>query len=314
MKNRQHQYTLAQAIQGYLLAGNARGLSVHTLKDYQNSYNLFCAFLDGDPAFNAITSTQIQEFLASRTTVTNKTRLNYYVSLSALWTWGTREGIVDQHVVRVLIPPKAEDREIIPYSKEEVKAMFGSIERSKTYRRPGKSVSDHSNPQPERTRAILLLLLDTGLRNTELCEIGMNKIDLKRRQVQVMGKGAKQRTVSFSARTAQGLWRYIPLRPEERMRGDPLFPTSPYGRFMDRGQLYHIVVRLAERAGVQDPDVHRFRHTFAIEYLRNKGNPFTLPHLLGHSTMEMTKRYLRIVQMDMDDEVRTASPVMMWGL
>jgi site-specific recombinase XerD len=101
------------------------------------------------------------------------------------------------------------------------------------------------------------------------------------------------------------------MRPKEDRR--PLFVSS-FGREIGRDDLYHIVKRIGDRAGVTRATCHRFRHTYATWYLRNGGNPCALQMSLGHSTMEMTKRYLAIAQGDLEAVHRVASPVANWRL
>jgi site-specific recombinase XerD len=73
-------------------------------------------------------------------------------------------------------------------------------------------------------------------------------------------------------------------------------------------------VRNGERARLLDVNIHRFRHTFAINILRNGGDPWSLQMTLGHSTMEMVKTYLSIAQADLDNSHKLASPVDNWRL
>jgi len=304
---------LSQVIQGYYINVHARQLSQHTILDYQNILGKFTAFLEKDYLFSEITSTHVAAFLASHEGLKKKTILNYHTGLSALWSWALSEGFADENVVRRIKPPKPEERVIVPYTLEEVKLMLASIERTKRYTRPGQTWQDRATLEPERSKAILLFLLDTGVRAEELCNIKVGQVDKRLMRVKIFGKGAKDRYVSFSARTAQALWRYLATR--EVLKDDqPLFSSRQAGGHLTRTRLLKMVVAIGNRAGVKGVSLHRFRHTFAISYLRNRGDVYTLQRLLGHSTLDMVKNYLAIVQVDIENAYNLASPVGNWGL
>jgi site-specific recombinase XerD len=200
---------LSKAVEGFMLAAAARGLSDHTVLDYQNTIKKLVAFLEGDPVIAEITVSQIREFLAGQSErISNKTLLNYHTGLSALWKWALDEKLVTENIVRNIPAPKPEDRRIIPFTEAEIKLLLGALERSKPYTRPGKKLSDHAIPGVERNRALAFLLIDCGLRATELCELTIQNVDIRNHRVLVMGKGSKERLIPFSARTGQALWRY----------------------------------------------------------------------------------------------------------
>jgi integrase/recombinase XerD len=307
-----HSLTFYQVMVGYILSIESRHLSPHTIADYKNTFKKFMSFIGKDTSFEKITSKQIQEFLATFDTVTNNTLLHYYAGLAAMWSWAVKEEIVPRNVVHLLTPPKPEQREILPFTEAEFKALLSVVARSKAYDRPGKRKSDHATIHPERARALLLMLLDTGLRASELTSLKLFQVDNRNQRVQVMGKGALERSVPFSPRTAQALWRYLTTRPDAE-QSEPLFITYN-NRKIDTTALAKSLKALGEKASVSNVHPHRFRHTFAIQYLRNGGDPYTLQKLLGHSTLDMVKRYLALAQIDVDKAHKRASPVDNWAL
>ena len=151
---------------------------------------------------------------------------------------------------------------------------------------------------------MIMLLLDTGLRASELINLERADIDLTKNRLKVIaGKGNKDRLLPFSPRTGSALFRHMAqLEPGEK----------PFG--IARYSLNHLLTKIGKRAGVADCHPHRFRHTFAISYLRNGGDPYTLQDILGHSTMEMVRRYLALAQVDIEAAHNRASPVEHWKL
>lgn len=300
-------FPYSRAVDGYMLSLGARNLSENTIADYSRTLQLFAKFMEEDYAVHMITSRHIELFLKSNNKLSNKSMLNYYIGLSAFWSWMVREELVKTNIVRKLTPPKAEIKEIIPLTEQEIRLIMSALNRSKMYTRNGTNV-DHSLGSFERNRAIILLMLDTGIRASELCDLRIEDLDNRNNRIYVRkGKGMKERKLPFSPRTGQMIWRYVASR-EDTQPTDPLF-ASKLNRSMTRTKLAEMLANIGKRAGVPNVHPHRFRHTFAIMYLRNGGNAYTLQAMLGHSTLEMVKHYLRIAQIDLDSAHRRASPV-----
>ncbi len=306
------QFTMEQAKEGYFLNAAARGLSESTLRDYDNTINKFIDQVGATTPIDTVTTQDVEEFLVSFDHLSKKTLLNYHTGLSAMWRWALDEKLVESNIVRAIKPPKPESRAIVPFTETELKLLLGALEKSKPYTRPGKRLCDHSIPGADRNRAIILLLVDTGLRASELCDIKIEDVDTRNTRIRVLGKGSKERAVKYSSRTGQAIWRYLASRPDVRP-SDPLFATLD-GYSMDRDNLRHLLDTIGERAKVPDVHPHRFRHTFAVQFLRNGGDPFTLQDMLGHSTLDMVKRYIHLAQSDVDAAHRRASPVDNWRL
>ena len=305
-------FLFSKVIDGYVMSLGARHLSQHTIDDYSRTLHRFRDFLEEDLPIDQITTRHVESFLAAQTHLANKSLLNHYIGLSALWTWLVEEELVEANIVRKLKPPKAEKKDVTPLNENEVKAIMSVLNRSRIYVRDGRNV-DHSLGSFERNRAIILLMLDTGVRASELCDLKIEDVDNRNNRIFVrQGKGMKERMLPFSPRTGQMIWRYLATR-ENTQPDDPLF-VGRLNRPITRTKLAEMFRGIGSRAGVKNVHPHRFRHTFAIQYLRNGGNAYTLQHMLGHSTFETVKIYLKLAQVDVDSMHRRASPVDNWRL
>jgi len=243
----------------------------------------------------------VRSFLSSLDGLAAETILNYHVGLSAIWSWALAEGLVKANVVRTVRPPRPEIRQVAPYTERDVKALLASCERSSSYSRTGKRRCDNSWPSASRDRSIILLLIDTGLRASEL-ELRCSHLDLKNYRLRVLGKGRKERILYMSATTGKAPWRYHATR-DDLNEASFVFAARD-GSPLDRNNLRQCLQGLGRRAGVT---VHRFRHTFAIMFLRNGGTVFALQRLLGHSSLDMVERYVAIAQTDIERSQRGQS-------
>ena len=118
-------------------------------------------------------------------------------------------------------------------------------------------------------------------------------------------KKSRERYIPLGKRTRNALWLYLSGEyPEPAHRLFGLTPAS----------VRQLLYRIGSAAQVTDCHPHRFRHTFAIEYLRNGGDVFTLQRILGHSTLEMVNYYLKLVQTDLEEAHKRASPADRWEL
>ncbi len=156
-------------------------------------------------------------------------------------------------------------------------------------------------PKPfyhRRLHLLTLILLDTGCRITEALTLRVRDVDMENLLVTLDGKGRKQRVVPFSFELRKALVRY--LRDYER-KPDALLLASRNETLLGRRVMLRDVKLLCKRLGFLPParTLHAFRHTFAVNYLRRGGGVFHLQKMLGHSTLEMTRRYANLITADL---------------
>lgn len=308
---------LSKAFDGYWLENESR-LARKTVVGYRWALDRFAKFVGPETDVAAITTDDIRRYLThcrDKLELSGKSRANIWVVLSSFFTWAEKEPALRiPHPIRgVVQQPIFKKKEIKPYTQEELQALMDVCDAASAWRsQRGKLVKRERNTA-QRDKAIIILFTDTGLRASELCDLQINDYNEKNGEVHVRhGKGDKERTVVAGKTAQKALWRYLASRPGAKPT-DPLF-TSHTGQHLDIDSLRDLIKRLADKAGVKNATLHRFRHTFAINFLRNGANVIELQRFLGHENMATVTIYVNLAQSDIADAQRRASPADNWRL
>lgn len=303
----------ADFVEGYWLA-RRRELAATTRATYAIVFRRFGAHVGARPV-ETLTSADVRRYLdALAERVSVRTCSDHWVILSSLWTWAAAE-LGYHHLLRGHIPrPRFPKPEIVPFTEEEVRALVRAAEWSAPWTGRAGKPARSKRPTARRDRAILLTLLDTGLRASELCALEQRDYDAAQGRLHVRhGKGDKERHVYLGDAARKALWQHTAASLGERRPTDPIFQTRS-GRSLDRNNLRHLLAGIGRNAGIVGVHPHRFRHTFAIWFLRNGGGVLELQRMLGHESLETVLEYVRLAQSDLHAAQRRASPADHWKL
>lgn len=234
---------------------------------------------------------------------------NYWKTIRGFYNWATKILSIERTDL-YLKRPKFEYPEIQPFTKDEVARMLEACYYTKVVKQSGKTYKI-KRQQAERDRAIIMILLDTGMRRGEFVRLKMGDVNLESGEIYIRpyrsSVKSKGRTVFIGARTKQIIWKYIAQQQTKPGQSDSLMNITGATVRLQIG-------RIGKNANVTHAYPHRFRHTFAVNFLLNGGDVFTLKRLLGHKTLEMTMRYVNFVKTDVQNIHRVASPVDNWKL
>jgi integrase/recombinase XerD len=285
-----------------------------TQATYRHYFALFAEFIGSEQNIEKVTSRDVTRFLTHLSKVrglSDRSVHDVRIMLSSLWTWASKEfGI--EHVVAKVPKPSYKKPEIIPYTRREAQQLLDAVEYDKQWRTRNGRIVRSKRATALRDKAIILTLVDTGIRASELCALTATDYDERRGRLHILhGKGDKGRFTVMGKRTQKALWKYLSTRAGRKPTA-PLFATGDGGP-MSRSSLLHMIQGAGRRSGIDGANVHRFRHTFAINFLRNGGNVFELQELLGHEDIRTLTIYVRMAEQDIDAAGRH-SPADNWRL
>lgn len=293
---------IVKAIEGFLTDWQLRKHSPSTIRVYKSNLMVFCnwATAQGSSDVEDVTIQHLRSFMLETQNrpsgslnprrparkdgafLKPATLRSYVKSIKLLFKWLVEEEVLTKNPALRLANPQLEHKLVISFQPHHLQAMFDTC--------------DLDTPLGFRDYVLMLVLLDTGLRISEVCSIKVD--DVQEGFIKVFGKGSKEREVGISPVTSKFLWKYVNLH--RVARGDEIRSlfTNFSGRPLSASGGQQIIERIREAAGITDIPVtpHKFRHTFARSWLERGGDVYSLSRLMGHSSVKITEIYLQDFQ------------------
>ncbi len=265
--------------------------SPQTLKWYRQKMDWYLEQESGPSTLDGLTSPEVKRLLGALIDrgLSANTVHGFFEVVRAFANWALREGFaVDPAVIRMR-PPKVPITELEIYNAAQQEAMIAGA-------------------APGWPRLAVQILLGTGMRVGELSALSVSDFEddgevgfLKVRQ----GKGAKFRRVPLSSRLRREVGRYVNRQRPEGSTDRLLMRAD--GQPVAMMTVEYLLRRIKLRVGFK-VHAHKFRHTFATEYLRNGGDIERLRRILGHSSYVMVMRYLHLDKGDLGKDFDLRSP------
>ncbi len=274
---------LTDLVDLYLLRCQVEGKSVQTVTAYRYTLGRFLRTLteDGIPLdAAAIRQEDVYGYLGHFTQLSLDTRHRYFREVRCFFNWITANGYLPASPFARLHNVRLPKKIVRVFTPEDLQRLLAAC--------PPTTAG-------LRDRAILITLLDTGLRVSELAQLTIDDLDLDAMRLRVLhAKGNKQRVAPFSDACRDELLRYLAIRGDD---AGPLFcATDGHGTLrpctpLRPNGVKQLLRRLGRATGLTKVHAHRFRHTFATWAIEQGARELDVQLLLGHASPDMVRRY-----------------------
>jgi site-specific recombinase XerD len=284
---------IEESRQSYLLAKELQGISETTYNAYEQSTSKLSKYL-GAVDIDDVTANDIRTYLNGLTQCGNVTKGIYIKHYRTWFNWLENEGLITDNPMRNIPNPKVKSKltKRVLTMEEAEKLLKASLNQPRNF-------------------AIISLMLGTGLRVSELCDLTLDDIDWENRIIYVKdGKGGKDRKVYFNHFIGEAVKRYLIHRPDTTSKS--LFISWKTHNRMDRCAVGRMIKRLGEKTGVGDIKQvcpHALRHTFATQWFCNQGDPHSLQSIMGWSTTRMADKYVHLAATNVQEAYNRCSPM-----
>ena len=292
LKNRKNQ-TIEEVFALFVISRTADGVSETTLKTYHNHFHTISLYLDVQQPLTDLTKSDLEAMIVSmkKSGLAHNSVSSYARVFRTFLNWCKEEGHCQVEM------PKISDKEVVKetYSDEELMLLLKKPDKNCTF-------------NEYRTWVIINLLLNCGCRASTIRSFHIQDLDLENRVLFARHvKNNRPQPLPLCSDMVAILQEYLTYR--EGKAHEPLFPSDADQPMTENG-LRCSIANYNRKRGVEKTSIHLFRHTFARKYLIDcGGNAFTLQKLLGHSTLDMTKHYCAIYDVDLIKDFDEFSPL-----
>jgi site-specific recombinase XerD len=292
-----HNTTLHAAVREYLLEGRARQFTAPTIDHYRRCLSAFTRWAAEHDAvpLGDVTPSLLRAYLVhlQERGLASNTQHTHARVLRAFLNFCTREGLIPESPFAKVKMPKAAKLDKPALAPGDVQRLVRACDKP-------------------RDLALLLVMLDTGARVSELCNLNVGDVDLDTLAVTIrQGKGRKDRAAYIGARTARAVSRYLGERSDTAAGAPLLLSEAPHnvdGR-LSRSGVRRILEQLGKAAGVHGVHPHKLRRTFAVTCLRAGMDVYTLARLMGHSDIGTLRAYVASIGDALQQAHGNVSPV-----
>lgn len=291
---------LLDAFEDFIIEKAAHNLSDATIKNYRQSFDFFVKFA-GYTDKTTTEEVNIQAIYQWINTLkmngVKPSSINHYLrDVRAFLYWcmdADRKYIDPAFKIKQI---EGQEEQIKLFSDEELEALLEKPRKKDGY-------------GEWRTWAIVNWVLGTGNRAATICDIKISDVNFARKEI-TLGhtKNKKAQIIPLSSSLETVIKEYIRIWRREADVDAWLFPNIGEQK-LTTNALRLSFTRYCENRGVEKSNIHGLRHNFAKGWVRNNGNMFTLQKILGHSTLDMTRRYVKMFSEDIKEDYDSFSPL-----
>ena len=266
-----------------------RNLREGTINHYRQSFTQFFKFFPTDMPLEDITEQSYKEFVAYlKSKINNDVSINSYLrDLITVFHFFMNENYIPYFKMQAI---KVDKTNVETYTEEELQKLL---------KKPNLKKCSFTEYQ---CWVITNFLFSTGVRQRSLNNIKIKDLDLENNLVYVnVTKNRKPLIVPINQTLSSILKEYLKYRQHSSLE-DTLF-CNVFGKQLVKSTGYHMLYEYNKKRGVETTGIHRYRHTFAKQWILNGGNVVSLSKLLGHSSLQITQNYINLLVSDVAQQV-----------